>query len=169
MYFLESFFVENNDRWFINQNLDELQNFTPFLEFTPNTYLFNKYLYLKYNTFSSFFIKNQIDTPSCFNKTYSLLRPSSHLSLMKFVSLLTIHGKKEKYIKFFFKAINAFFSFNNQTNFNFQKKNSSDFFFLNYHYKWKLIFTYLLNIFNQSELTSEVISFSPLVNNDFFF
>lgn len=108
-----------------------------------NTYLIKKYLYLKYSQFSHFFINNQIDTPICFKKSKSLKRKINKLSLIKFINFLTLDGKKEKYIKLFFKALNLFFSKTNQLNLNLIKENNNNFFFENYSYKWKNVLTFL--------------------------
>lgn len=62
--------------------------------------------------------------------------------MIKFINFLTIDGKKEKYSKFFFKAINLFFSKIHDTN-----PVNQNYFFTDFSYDWKTVFTQLNTFF----------------------
>lgn len=140
---VENLFFSNSFNTKLSLTEDE-----KFLNYYDQFNLLKKYLYVKYSPFLNFFITNQLDTPICFKKTKSLEKKNSKLTLIKFVNFLTIDGKKEKYIKFFFKAINLFFNKNTNLK-NIEMKNS--FFFINhFNYNWKTVLFYISSFFNYS-------------------
>ena len=63
------------------------------------------YLFLKTSSFISFFLKNNIDVPTCFDKSKSLNFRSFQLPLLKFFNFLMRRGKRDKFLKLFFKNL----------------------------------------------------------------
>lgn len=152
LYFVSHEYL-NNDNYFlgltdVTAKKDLISAFY-FPEHIENSFI--KFSYFKYSTFSNFFIKNQIDVPSCFKKSPSLFRKNNHLTLIKFINFITLHGKREKYTNYFFKAINIFFSYHNELNPSNKSLNNNNYFFHSFNYHWKNLFMYLFSIFYNKE------------------
>ena len=75
-------------------------------------FILDKHSYLSHLTFYEFFIENQIDIPSCFKKSYSLLRPQRELTILKFITYFMRHGLKLKTQNSFILSLNNFFKNN---------------------------------------------------------
>ena len=52
------------------------------------------FIYKTQSNFSTFFSENNIDIPSCFKRSNSLLNAQNTLPLLKFINFLMRHGKK---------------------------------------------------------------------------
>jgi hypothetical protein len=55
---------------------------------------YDEYFYLKNSTFTSFFRENNVDTPTCFNKTNSMKRSVNEKHLIKFNNYVMRNGKR---------------------------------------------------------------------------
>lgn len=66
------------------------------LKFDNEVNNFDAFLPLRKSTFTSFFIENEIDVPTCFTKSHSLRRKTYNIALLRFVNFFMKKGKKEK-------------------------------------------------------------------------
>jgi hypothetical protein len=73
-------------------------------------FIHNKYEHLSTLTFYEFFSEHQIDIPSCFKKSHSLLRPQRELTLISFITYFMRHGLKLKTQNLFISSLQKFFS-----------------------------------------------------------
>lgn len=119
-------------------------------------FIHNKYNHLSSLTFYEFFLEHQIDIPSCFKKSHSLLRPQRELTIMSFITYFMRHGLKLKTQNLFISSLQKFFTTQ----------------FAPAHYtsplSWKFIYTSLQNLFyldnkvysNSLYYTNQVIKYN---------
>jgi len=96
----------------------------------------NYYSYFQENKFLDFFKSHKIDTPTCFNKTKSIRRPSNKLELIKFNNYLMRQGKRWKFLKMFLKIMMDLF---HKYYYFSEKKNT--------YFDWKSLFLFYNNLF----------------------
>jgi hypothetical protein len=95
-----------NKYWFRKQNFniqlrtDEYEN-----EFEELTSFLPIVTGLKQSSISNFFSSNLVDTPRCFQKSYSLYQPIYDTPHLKFLHILMRHGGKEQIFSSVFRAL----------------------------------------------------------------
>lgn len=123
-------------------------------------FIHNKYKHLSSLTFHEFFLEHQIDIPSCFKKSYSLLRPQRELTIMSFITYFMRHGLKLKTQTLFITSLQKFFTTQ----------------FTPIHYNsplsWKFIYSSLQNLFyldsktytNPLHYTNQIVKYNHYLN-----
>lgn len=123
-------------------------------------FIHNKYNHLSTLTFYEFFSEHQIDIPSCFKKSYSLLRPQRELTIVSFITYFMRHGLKLKTQTLFISSLQKFFSLHLSPTFNLSPLS------------WKFIYSTLQNSFytdsklytNTLHYTNQVINYNHYLN-----
>ena len=112
-------------------------------------FIHNKYEHLSSLTFYEFFSEHQIDIPSCFKKSHSLLMPQRELTLISFITYFMRHGLKLKTQNLFISSLQKFFSLYLSPNYNTSP------------ISWKFIYSTLQNSFyTDSKVYSNVLHYT---------
>ena len=162
-YFQYNIYHQNFDKVIVNQIIHSKSTnyITDSWEDTHDEwFIHNKYRHLSSLTFYEFFLEHQIDIPSCFKKSHSLLRPQRELTMVSFITYFMRHGLKLKTQNLFISSLQKFFTTQ----------------FTPIHYtsllSWKFIYTSLQNFFyidskaytNPLYYTNQIIKYNHYLN-----
>jgi len=144
--------VYNKSSFLISDSLDDVHD---------EWFIHNKYEHLSTLTFHEFFSEHQIDIPTCFKKSHSLLRPQRELTISSLITYFMRHGLKLKTQTMFVTSLQSFFS----SKLSQSQKNSV--------LSWRFIFTTLNNSFftegkvyeNIQHYTNQSVSYNHYLNS----
>lgn len=112
---LQKFTKHVNNQLICNKNQNSFNN--SWDDVHDEWFIFQKYDFLTARSFSTFFNTHQIDVPSCFANSSSLLRVHRELSIVSLITYFMRHGQRLQTQSHLLKAVNHF-SFTNPNHLN---------------------------------------------------
>lgn len=163
-YFQYNIYYQNFDRTINNNVINNKANsyvINSWEDVHDEWFIHNKYNHLATLTFYEFFLEHQIDIPSCFKKSHSLLRPQRELTIVSFITYFMRHGLKLKTQTLFISSLQKFFSLHLSPTQTLSPLS------------WKFIYSTLQNSFytenksyaNTLHYTNQVVNYNHYLNN----